>query len=92
VPEVDRELVQGIYDCGVQASQTALSQWLSAEHDAGHLNCPDVDFAAEMFLSMIVGHDILRALHQRPPRQPDGEIAVHVEKVVKACLRIWAPG
>lgn len=92
VPDVNRELLQGIYDCGVQASQLALSQWLSAEHDAGHLNCPDVDFAAEMFLSMIVGHDILRALHQLQPRQPNGEITTHVDKVVKACLHMWAPG
>ncbi|QSR36209.1 hypothetical protein CFI10_14665 [Marinobacterium iners] len=92
VPEADRDLLQGIYDYGVQASQLALSQWLSAEHDAGHLNCPDVDFVAEMFLSMIVGHDILRALHQLPPRQPNGEITTHVDKVVKACLHMWAPG
>jgi TetR/AcrR family transcriptional repressor of mexJK operon len=89
MPEVDRELMHGIYDCGAQASQMALSRWLSAKHEASELYCTDPDFAAEMFFSMIIGLDIVRALHQVPPRQPNGETAEHVDKVVTKFLSLW---
>lgn len=89
VPEVDRELVQGIYECGAQASRDTLSLWLSAAHDAGDLCCHDTEFAAEMFLGMLIGLDIVRSLHRQPPRRPGDSIETHVAKVVDACLILW---
>ena len=89
IREVDHELLHRIYENGAQASHSALSQWFSTQHQAGRLNCPEPEFAAEMFLCMLAGLDIVRSLHHLPPRQPGDEIAQHVSRVVATCLRAW---
>jgi TetR/AcrR family transcriptional repressor of mexJK operon len=87
--EVDRDLLHSIYNNGVQASLNAMDEWLKIQHKVGLIDCPDTGFAAEMFLTMVTGLDIIRALHQLPPRQPGEEINRHVESVVKQFLSLW---
>lgn len=89
VSDVDKTLVNGIYSAGVEASAHALRDWLVAEQERGHLSCSDPAFGAEMFLSMLAGLEVMRALHHLPTRKTSEEIDAHVEKVVSACLHVW---
>lgn len=87
--EVDQDLLHSIYNNGVQASLNAMDEWLKIQHKAGVIECPDTGFAAELFLNMVTGLDIIRALYQLPPKQSGEQINRHVESVVKQFLRLW---
>ncbi|WP_052063518.1 TetR/AcrR family transcriptional regulator [Nitrincola sp. A-D6] len=87
--EVDRDLLHSMYNNSVQNGLNTLSGWLKTQHEAGFIDCADTERAAELFLSMLAGLDIVRALHQLPPRQPGEEINRHVESVVKQCWKLW---
>ncbi len=87
--EVDRDLLHSMYNNSVQNALDTLSGWLKIQQEAGRIECTDTEHAAELFLSMLAGLDIVRALHQLPPRQPGEEINRHVDAVVKQCWRLW---
>lgn len=56
------ELAELFYKEGPEKTEAQLAKWLLVQHDAGLLHVPDPDSAAEMFLSMIEGEIMRRAL------------------------------
>jgi TetR/AcrR family transcriptional repressor of mexJK operon len=56
------ELGRTVYERGPQEGRRRLAEWLRKQTDAGRLDVPDPDQAAEMFSGMVLGHGYLRGL------------------------------
>lgn len=83
------ELAQNFYRTGPVQTTTRLTLVLQTAIHRGELKNCAPEFAARVFLSMLVGADRTRYLFSgEPPPEPDSE---EVEKIVDCFLRAFAP-
>jgi AcrR family transcriptional regulator len=83
------ELAQNFYRTGPVQTTARLTLVMQAAIDRGELRNCAAEFAAKLFLSMLVGADRTRYLFSgEPPPEPD---SAEVERIVDCFLRALAP-
>jgi len=82
------ELADAVYSAGPAEGLRRLSAWLADQHQAGVLNVPDPDAAAEMFAGMTLGHSHLRAI--LGVDHPNFDIAARARETAERFLRAFA--
>ena len=89
MPQSTRE---AIYRHGPQGTRERLAAWLAHADRRGLLRCPDAAYAAEQFLGMLMGLDLVRSLYRVPRLRDARALETRVERVVGDFLRIHAAG
>jgi TetR/AcrR family transcriptional repressor of mexJK operon len=91
MPEVPRfrALAKSMYAASAGAMVRQLAEYLAAAMRAGRLRRDDPQFAAELLLSMLVGHDRIKRLYGVISH--NGSDAERSARIVDAFLRAYQP-
>lgn len=75
-----RPLARAVYAGGAGETTRGLAAWLGAEMAAGRLRRDDPQFAAELLLGMLVGHERVKRLYgvARPDAAQDARRTAHI--------------
>ena len=91
VPEIARfrSLARAMYAASAGEMVRQLAAYLSRAMETGRLRRDDPEFAAELFLGMLVGHDRIKRLFGVPPH--NGSDAARSAHLVDCFLRAYTP-
>lgn len=84
------ELAELFYKEGPVKNMSQLAEWLASQHDAGLLRVPDPKSAAEVFIALIEGELMRRALMLNVVPGPE-ERALWLENAITVFSRAYAP-
>ena len=84
-------LGQQLYDAGPAACQAKGAEYLAAQKAAGTLDVDDPLAASQLFFQMVCGHFHSRLVFGMEVDLPPAERQRHLDYVVNAFLRIYAP-
>jgi len=85
---LDSDMLEEIYRGGPQRTRDGLSRWLRSAAQAGLIRCEEPDRSAELFLGMLMGLDLVRAMYGLPLTRTAGELETHAGFVVASFLRL----